>query len=120
MTFVVIPTHSDRNSVTITRRGWLRSVLAAGVAASRPVRAIADPETRTRDLVTPQTQRAIERGLAWLALRQHPDGSFGSGSGFGRNVAVTALSGIAFLASGSTPGRGLHGEHVHRAVDFVL
>ena len=71
-------------------------------------------------LVTPQTQVAIDRGLAWLAAKQREDGSFGSGGGFGRNVAVSALAGIAMLSSGSTPGRGPFGSNVNRAVDFVL
>src|SRR5262245_41067908 len=102
----------------ITRRGWLLSAWGASLVLHRVVAALAEPFTH--DLVTPQTQQAIDRGLTWLANRQHPGGAFGSGSGFGRNVAVTALGGIAFLASGSTPGRGPHGEHVNRAIDFVL
>ena len=104
--------------VPITRRGWLLSACGAGLAFHRMTAALAEPSAR--ELVTPQTQQAIDRGLTWLANRQHPDGAFGSGSGFGRNVAVTALGGIALLASGSTPGRGPHGEHVNRSVDFVL
>ncbi len=100
-----------------TRREWLLAMTTAFNASTRSLLA-ADPAPR--ELVTPQTQQAIERGLAWLAKRQHADGAFGSGAGFGRNVAVTALSGIALLASGSTPGRGPHGEHVNRAIDFVM
>lgn len=103
----------------LTRREWL----LAGVTSLRigtESRSMIAAEPLPRDLVTPQTQQAIERGLAWLAKRQHADGAFGSGGGFGRNVAVTALSGIALLASGSTPGRGPHGEQVNRAIDFVM
>lgn len=70
--------------------------------------------------VTPETTKAIDDGLAYLATRQRPDGSFGSGSIYEKNVAVTALSGMAFIAGGSTPGRGKYGRNVQRAVDFIL
>lgn len=69
---------------------------------------------------TPPTRSAVKRGLKFLAGRQHPDGSFGSGSTFKNNVAVTALCGMAFLADGSTPGRGKYGGQVQKAVDFIL
>jgi hypothetical protein len=62
---------------------------------------------------------AIEKGLKFLAMRQQDDGAFSS-SGYGRNGAVVALAGMAWLASGSTPGRGPYGEEVGRAADFLL
>ena len=71
-------------------------------------------------LVTPATQRAINRGLTWLSSRQHDNGSFGPVGSYGQNVAVTSLAGMAFLSSGSTPGRGPYGLHVKRATDFIL
>ncbi len=77
-------------------------------------------ETSGLEFVTPDTQKAVDRGLAWLAVQQHDDGSFGSGSGYARNVAVTSLSGMAFLSAGHTPGRGRYGQHVQKAVDFIL
>ena len=49
---------------------------------------------------TPPARLAVERGLQYLAERQHPDGSFGSGSTFKNNVAITALCGMAFLGDG--------------------
>ncbi len=64
-------------------------------------------------MVTPAAQKAIDRGLAFLAERQNDDGSFGSG-GYSRNVAVCGLAGMAFMSAGSTPGRGPYGEHVDR------
>jgi hypothetical protein len=79
----------------------------------------ADPEKSAAELITPAADRAIERGLRFLAERQHDDGSLGSGTYRG-NVAVCALSGLAFMAGGSTPGRGPHGEQVSRCVDYLL
>lgn len=77
-------------------------------------------EASGQRLITPETQTAINNGLAYLAARQHADGSFGSGSMYRRNVAVTALAGMAFLSAGHTPGRGRYGENVQRAVDFLI
>jgi prenyltransferase beta subunit len=70
-------------------------------------------------LVTPEAAEAIDKGLDFLSHRQLEDGSFGA-SGAGRNVAVCALSGMAFRAAGITPGRGPYGEHLDRCIDFLL
>jgi hypothetical protein len=71
------------------------------------------------DLIAPEANEAIKRGLAYLAQRQLEDGSFGT-SGNDTNVAVVALAGMAFLAEGSTPGRGEYGENLDRCIDFLL
>lgn len=102
----------------LTRRQWLCSMTGTVLSGLPFDRCVA--QNVPAQQVTPAAQQAINRGLAWLVSRQRTDGSFGSGGGFGRNVAVTALSGIALLSSGSTPGRGPFGRHVDRAVDFVL
>lgn len=78
-----------------------------------------DPDSSAADLLTQPTQQAIDRGLAYLASRQNDDGSFGT-SGYSRNVAICGLAGLAFMSSGSTPGRGMYGENVERCVKFVL
>ncbi|MCH8921617.1 MAG: terpene cyclase/mutase family protein [Planctomycetes bacterium] len=77
-----------------------------------------DHEQTAGQLITRETDRAIDRGLAYLAARQHDDGSFGSG-GYSRNVAVCALSGMAFMSAGSTPGRGPYGREVAACVNFI-
>src|SRR5262245_246177 len=65
--------------------------------------------TRSSDLITNETQRAIDRGLTWLAKRQmvsgSGEGSFGHG-GYPGGVAVCSLSGLAFMCSGNPPGQG--------------
>ena len=71
-------------------------------------------------LIPPATQSAINRGLSFLAARQQPDGTFGEGSTYQRNVAVTSLAAMAFLSGGSTPGRGPYGRHIQRAIDNIL
>ncbi len=73
----------------------------------------------TAELVTPETDRAIESGMAWLAKQQNSDGSFGSGAYRG-NIAVTSVAGIAFMSSGSSPGRGPYGGQIERALKYVM
>ena len=105
-----------------TRRGFLAAGTLAGLSwAGWPPLAWADtdPEKSAVELMTPATQKAIDRGLAFLAEKQHDDGSFGSG-GYSRNVAVCGLSGMAFMSAGNTPGRGPYGDNVRKCVEFLL
>ena len=53
---------------------------------------------------TPAVRNAVRKGLRWLAKRQNTDGSFDHGS-----VAITALSGLAFVAGGNLPHQGRYG-----------
>jgi hypothetical protein len=62
------------------------------------------------------TQTRIDAGLKWLSGEQNQDGSFGSSY----KLAVTSLAGIAFLASGSVPGRGPYATQVRLAQEHVL
>ncbi|MGQ9575640.1 MAG: prenyltransferase/squalene oxidase repeat-containing protein [Thermoguttaceae bacterium] len=98
-------------------------LLLAGLALVCPLARAAgqsnSPEKTAGKLITPETDRAIERGLMFLASRQHPDGSFGSG-GYRTNVAVVSLCAMALMSAGSTPGRGPYGAEVNRALDYVL
>jgi hypothetical protein len=82
-------------------------------------------------IVTPQHRAAVERGLAWLAAHQNPDGSWSGKIGYklnndykwtsdGPHVGVTALACMAFLAGGNIPGRGEYGDVVDRGLSFVL
>jgi len=108
--------------VVFSRRHWLRAGCGAGVAFFLPawLRAVeSDPERTAIKLITPDTDRAIARGIAYLAEQQTEDGAFGT-SGYQRNVAICALSGMAMMASGSTPGRGPYGKQIDQCVDYLL
>jgi len=107
--------------MTRARRRTLRAAIIALIAvAGASWNARADePLFSQAKLITPETEKAVERGLAYLAEQQLEDGSFGT-RGNARNVAVVGLAGMAFLAAGSTPGRGEFGEHIDRCVDFLL
>jgi Prenyltransferase and squalene oxidase repeat len=112
-----------------SRRSSRRSLLARSAAVSAwavlpaSSRGQAQPAgARGDDPVTPETQRAIDRGLTWLAKRQitsgKNEGAFGHG-GYQGGVAVASLSGLAFLMSGSPPGQGPMGRQIDRAIQFV-
>ena len=98
----------------------LTAVLAATPAAAQPP---------PRDAVT----EAVDRGLAFLARSQNPDGSWSSGmnmfGAFPRGAArtagngdltVTALSVMAFLSAGHVPGEGPYRDAVDRGVRYVM
>jgi len=106
--------------------GLMASVVRADSVSSPPVSgasSVSDPSPVGNPLtgqeITPQQQAAVERGFAWLARAQSRDGSFGAG-GFPKNVAISALAGIAYMQGGNLPGRGKYGENVQRSLDFVL
>jgi len=71
------------------------------------------------EMITAETSQAITLGLTYLSDRQLEDGSFGT-SGYSRNVAVCALSGMAFLATGSTAERGQYATQISRCIDYLL
>jgi squalene cyclase len=71
------------------------------------------------DEITPALDASVARGLEYLAQSQDEDGSWDGGR-FGKNVAITALACLAFMADGHLPGRGRYGDAVDRGLDFVL
>ena len=100
-------------------------IASAQADESGPTTAIAETPEDTTDTstpaewITPEAQQAAQRGLAYLAERQLDNGSFGT-SGYQQNVAVCGLAGMAFLASGSTPGRGPYGQEIDRCIEYLL
>lgn len=73
---------------------------------------------------------AVERGLAWLAARQNPNGSWTNRVGYklyedyygeeNESVDVTALACMSMVSSGHVPGRGKYGRAVERGVNWLL
>lgn len=127
----------------LPRRAWLRAsarqlLALAAVAGGAPADTTAGVQQTNQRSQTNQrgetaggtnrshpaavpvpTKAAIRRGLVYLQSRQNEDGSFGRG-GYGRNVAIVGLAGMAFLSHGSTPGRGEFGRNVDRCLRYVL
>lgn len=87
--------------VAILIAPWIDPRLAIGQAVENPRR----------------LEQSVERGLAYLAHRQRPDGSF---EGAGPRLAMTGLALLAFLSNGHTPEFGRYGDVVRRAGDHLL
>ena len=90
--------------------GWL-----AGVHSVRA----ADKEVLPKH-ITPETIRAILKGLGYLAAQQADDGSWITGGGQMYPVAMTGLAGMALLAHGESPTRGKYSKSVQGAVEFLV
>lgn len=102
----------------VTALGWILAAALAARGVPRWTSQEGPPATGGAPAeITPEVEAAIERGLAYLARTQNPSGSYGSG---GAPIATTALAGMAFLAGGHIPGRSRYGEHVRRALAYVL
>jgi len=75
------------------------------------------------EYITPETQAAVNRGLAYLARKQtkigRDRGAFGA-SGYSGGVAVSGLAGLAFMCGGSAPGDGPYAKNVELSVDFLM
>ena len=68
---------------------------------------------------TDPSAHAVQRGLAFLATRQHQDGSYGTDVYQG-HVAVTAFVSRAMMASGSKPGEGPYGQRLSKSLAYLL
>jgi hypothetical protein len=63
--------------------------------------------------------RAVTRGLDWLASRQSRLGHWAAPEGR-YPTAITALCGIAFLAEGSTTTEGKYAGNIRKTVDYLV
>jgi len=106
---------------TIVLLTILVSLMAPTVSAqdARPAEPASAQNNALADEITPELDEAVRNGLAFLAAEQNEDGSFGSGR-YARNVAITALAGLAFMADGNVPGRGEYSANVERGLEYIL
>lgn len=82
------------------------------IAASSDLSSAFEPGDWTR------VERSVDIGLEWLASQQEDDGRFSSLPT--AQPAVTSLAVMAFLSRGHIPGHGPYGQHLKRAIRFVL
>ena len=73
----------------------------------------------TAELMTSDTDKAIKNGLAWLARTQNSDGSYRRRD-VSRQHRGDEPGGLAFMASGSSPGRGPYGSQIDKALVYVM
>lgn len=76
----------------------------------------ADPQRVGVAELSPETERAIDKALDYIAANQNEDGSFGGTF----KSACTALSLMSFMVKGHFPDRGPHGETLTNALNYLL
>lgn len=110
------------NSLALAGLGSLPLAGLAGTSALRD-RKNSPNEKSADELVTPETRKAIERGLGFLQRRQVKTGknrgAFGN-NGMAAGVATSSMAGLAFMCSGSSPGQGRYGKSCDMCVEFVM
>ncbi len=97
-------------------------------ATDEPEPTLIDPDSRSaqnnpsQGEMTAALHDAVARGFGYLKGQQNSDGSVGDrGRGrYGKHVGITALCALAFMSDGHLPGRGVYGDQVQRALEFVL
>ena len=87
-----------------------------------PALAVSLPE-----LVTPEVDRAVKRGLDYLASRQNNDFWSSRHGNVSRAAAAhpypvyhTGLCGLVLMQSGSTPHEGPYADHLMRATTYLM
>ncbi len=65
--------------------------------------------------ITPQSRKALDRGLQWLERNQVPEGNWTS-----NDLGLVSMGLLAFLSDGHAPGRGRYGAVEKKALNYVL
>ena len=98
--------------------GFLLSGFALGllVALASPARAAqASGKVQVAELA-PEVERAIDKGLAFLAKSQNPDGSWGHQ----HPAAITGLTLMAFMLKGHFPKKGPYGTPLEKGLSWLI
>lgn len=94
---------------TALTRNMILTVAVAMVCANTAAAAVKSAEV----------DRAVARGLEWLANHQSSNGHWTAGTEQ-YPTAMTALAGMAMLADGSTTTQGKYAPNIRKAVDYLL
>lgn len=110
-------------STSLGVAGSLAHGIGAPLAQAWPQEPVKERIKSVDELVSIKTRGVISQGLRYLASNQigegRSKGAFGT-TGYAAGVAVTALSGLAFLCSGSTPVSGPYRANIRACTDFIL
>ncbi len=97
----------------MNRRQALKTFAALGGGCLLPEFA---PRYASAAAINSTWKRSIQRGMEWLARNQSPRGRWTAGT---YPTAMTALGGIAMLASGSTTTQGPYAKNIRKAIDYL-
>ncbi|RMG41252.1 MAG: hypothetical protein D6725_01740 [Planctomycetota bacterium] len=127
---------AERRFAELAKKATRRNLAgAAGVPAALSMRRKGVREKAAATLGgSPESERAVERGLRWLAAHQHPDGHWSihafdencrdhhcTGTGtFEADSAATGLALLAFLGAGHTQRDGDYRESVSKGLQWLI
>jgi hypothetical protein len=99
------------------------SPLTSALSAVPLDRKNSNSEKSPAELITPETQAAIDRGLNYLLRSQittgRNRGAFAA-SGLQSGVATASLGGLAMMCGGHAPGFGKFGKAIDNSAQFVM
>jgi squalene cyclase len=103
----------------LSRRQWIAGLTGAALAGSLA------PRTSQAGKKDPRWEESINKGLKWLQRTQSPAGHWTAASSEtsvagAYPVAMTALSGTAMIAAGSTTTQGPYAKNIRKAVNYLL
>ncbi len=90
---------------------WCASICAALLLCACPRVSWGDSSWE----ITPQSRKALDRGLQWLQRNQGPEGNWTS-----NHLGLVSMGLLAFLSDGHAPGHGRYGAVEKNALDYVL
>jgi hypothetical protein len=97
----------------MTTAAVLVAALATAQPPAKPLTDVNAPPLSELKIVE-RVNAAADRGLAYLASKQKPDGSWHN------NMAVNGLALLAFLGRGNVPGRGPYRDVLEKGKKFLL
>src|SRR5262249_13549494 len=108
-------------------RNEFRSTRCSLNPKRRPMRAVAilivglvpAASVRADVKIDDETKKSVAKGLAWLAAKQNPDGSWSDGR-YLHNTAVTSFALLPFMSQGHLPHQGQYGSEVCKGARFLM
>ncbi len=100
-----------------TRSAARRVFVAAAAMLASAV--LAPAHAQAGGIKDPNVQKAVSRGLDWLANHQSRVGHWEAQNGF-YPCCMTGMAGMALLSEGSTTKQGKYAPNIRRAVDYLL
>src|SRR6188508_2312537 len=89
------------------------------IAALAALLTLAGSQAVRAEQQDPKVQKAILKGLDWIATRQSRLGHWNANEGR-YPTAMTALAGMALLGEGSTTTQGKYAKNIRGAVDYLI
>ncbi|MGO9112990.1 MAG: squalene--hopene cyclase [Thermoguttaceae bacterium] len=97
--------------ITVRCRPWCAVICAALLVCAFPRLSWGDSSWE----LSPQSRKALDRGLQWLQRNQGPEGNWTT-----NDLGLVSMGLLAFLSDGHAPGRGRYGIAGQKALDYVL